>query len=134
PPRLPDLIVLDLAFFHSLQSLQYQAPTFDTNCQIAVVEAAFGNISYHTLKSFFLTLQKVKGTVTACKVVMTIVCLVWTCIVSTLACRQYHYQSRLMYFHHLNQSLSSSQICPRRKYQKGSDVACTTYFVLANAR
>ncbi|POM74333.1 Hypothetical protein PHPALM_8725 [Phytophthora palmivora] len=53
PPRSPDMNVLDLGFFHSLQSLQYKTPTFDTDGLIAAVE---GSIA-----------RKVLGTVIACK-------------------------------------------------------------------
>ncbi|KAG2816895.1 hypothetical protein PC113_g23033 [Phytophthora cactorum] len=40
PPRSPDMSVLDLGFFNSLQSLQHKTPTFDTEGLIAAVEAS----------------------------------------------------------------------------------------------
>ncbi|KAE9351760.1 hypothetical protein PR003_g4731 [Phytophthora rubi] len=67
PPRSPDMSVLDFEYFHSLQSLQYKTPTFDTDGLIAAVESSFAKVSYHTLDKCFLTLQKVKGMVIACK-------------------------------------------------------------------
>jgi len=67
PPRSPDMNVLDLGFFHSLQSLQYKTPTFTMDGLIAAVEAAFAKVSIFTLDKCFLTLQKVLGTIIACK-------------------------------------------------------------------
>ncbi|KAG3254306.1 hypothetical protein PI124_g1166 [Phytophthora idaei] len=53
PPRSPDLNVLDLGFFHSIQSLQHPTPMFDTDGLIAAVETAFGSVSYRTLDKCF---------------------------------------------------------------------------------
>ncbi|KAG4231800.1 hypothetical protein PC116_g19947 [Phytophthora cactorum] len=65
--RSPDMNVLDLGFFNSLQSLQHKTPTFDTDGMIAAVEASFAKVGSRTLDKCFLTLQKVLGTVIACK-------------------------------------------------------------------
>ncbi|ETP26386.1 hypothetical protein, variant 3 [Phytophthora nicotianae CJ01A1] len=67
PPRPPDMNVLDVGSFHSLQSLQYKTPTFPTDGQIAAVKAAFAKISVYTLDKCFLTLQKLVGKIIACK-------------------------------------------------------------------
>ncbi|KAG6945993.1 hypothetical protein JG688_00016260, partial [Phytophthora aleatoria] len=67
PPRSPDLNVLNLGYFHSIQSLQHHTPTFDTDGLIAAVETTCGSVSYRTLDKCFLTLQKVLGTIIACK-------------------------------------------------------------------
>ncbi|KAG3078961.1 hypothetical protein PC121_g7103 [Phytophthora cactorum] len=67
PPRSPDMDVLDLGFFNSLQSLQHKTPTFDTDGLFAAVEASFAKAGSRTLDKCFLTLQKVLGTAIACK-------------------------------------------------------------------
>ncbi|KAK1934101.1 hypothetical protein P3T76_011304 [Phytophthora citrophthora] len=67
PARSPDMNVLDLGFLNSLQLLQYQTPTFNTDGLIAAVESAFATVRPNTLDTCFLTLQKVLCTVIACK-------------------------------------------------------------------
>ncbi|XP_050217419.1 uncharacterized protein LOC126668255 [Mercurialis annua] len=57
PPNSPDLNVLDLGFFRSIQSLQQeQAPTTIDEF-VTVVENAFNELTSENLNSVFLTLQ-----------------------------------------------------------------------------
>lgn len=63
PPRSPDLNILDLGFFNSIQSLQYKTPTTEIDGLIAAVNTAFNEVSYKTLDKCFITLQKVMETV-----------------------------------------------------------------------
>lgn len=59
PPNSPDLNVLDLGFFNSIQSLQYQEETFTTDDLIAAVHRAFRNTLPDTIDRCFVTLQGV---------------------------------------------------------------------------
>lgn len=58
PPNSPDLNVLDLGFFNSIQSLQHQASPTTIDELIECVTDAYNQISKETLNSVFLTLQK----------------------------------------------------------------------------
>lgn len=57
PPISPDLNVLDLGFFNSIQALQHQMVTRNIDELISAVEAAFQQLDRDTLDSVFLTLQ-----------------------------------------------------------------------------
>ncbi|KAE9174004.1 hypothetical protein PF005_g24303 [Phytophthora fragariae] len=59
PPRSPELNVLDLVFFASIQALQYRKATYDTNGLIEAVQEAFDEVKWQTLDKCFVTLQKV---------------------------------------------------------------------------
>ncbi|KAE8999534.1 hypothetical protein PR003_g21400 [Phytophthora rubi] len=59
PPRSPELNVLDLGFFASIQALQYRKATYDTNDLIEAVQEAFDEVKWQTLDKCFVTLQKV---------------------------------------------------------------------------
>ncbi|GMF49634.1 unnamed protein product [Phytophthora fragariaefolia] len=59
PPRSPDLNVLDLGFFASIQALQYRKATYDTVGLIEAVQNAIDEIRWQTLDKCFVTLQKV---------------------------------------------------------------------------
>ena len=59
PPNSPDFNVLDLGFFNSIQSLQYQKATRTIEELIGAVETAFIELPVDTLSRTFLTLQKV---------------------------------------------------------------------------
>lgn len=57
PPNSPDLNVLDLGFFNSIQALQHQMVTKNMDDLISAVETAFQQLDRDTLDSVFLTLQ-----------------------------------------------------------------------------
>ncbi|XP_068083535.1 facilitated trehalose transporter Tret1-2 homolog [Anabrus simplex] len=58
PPNSPDMTVLDLGFFHAVQSLQYQEATSTADELVTAVEKAFNDLPAETL-NVFLTLQQV---------------------------------------------------------------------------
>ena len=57
PPNSPDLNVLDLGFFNSIQSLQYKKRSKDIDHLIANVEKAFDETEREALNNVFLSLQ-----------------------------------------------------------------------------
>ncbi|KAH9109621.1 hypothetical protein AeMF1_015339 [Aphanomyces euteiches] len=59
PANSPDFNVLDLGFFNSIQSLQYQKTTRTIEELILAVEDAFRELPSSSLSKNFLTLQKV---------------------------------------------------------------------------
>ncbi|GMF17027.1 unnamed protein product [Phytophthora fragariaefolia] len=58
PPRSPDLNVLDLGVFASIQALQYRKAAYDAVSLIEAVQNAFDEIRWQTLDKCFVTLQK----------------------------------------------------------------------------
>ena len=58
PPNSPDLNVLDLGFFHSIQTLQYQKPGKNVDELISNTIEAFDELDKKTLNAVFLTLQQ----------------------------------------------------------------------------
>ncbi|KAF0703262.1 hypothetical protein AaE_015466 [Aphanomyces astaci] len=59
PPNSPDFNVLDLGFFNSIQSLQYQKSTRTIEELIDAVETSFYELPVDTVSKTFITLQKV---------------------------------------------------------------------------
>jgi len=59
PPNSPDLNILDLGFFNTIQSLQYEKAPRDIDELIAVVVDSFHGVTSEKLDNNFLTLQKV---------------------------------------------------------------------------
>jgi len=59
PANSPDLNVLDLDFFHSIQSFQHTASPTTIEELIAAVVNSYNAITHATLNDIFLTLQKV---------------------------------------------------------------------------
>ncbi|KAF0723092.1 hypothetical protein Ae201684P_000200 [Aphanomyces euteiches] len=59
PPNSPDLNVLDLGFFASIQSLQYKTMSRTVDDVIRATLSAFNDLSYEKLESVFLTFQVV---------------------------------------------------------------------------
>ncbi|KAF0692795.1 Aste57867_16157 [Aphanomyces stellatus] len=59
PPNSPDFNVLDLGFFNSIQSLQYQKRSRSIDELIGSVECALSELPIGTLAKTFITLQKV---------------------------------------------------------------------------
>jgi hypothetical protein len=57
PPNSPDLNVLDLGYFSSIQSLQQQKNATTVEELIDIVEDSFSELSYKKLDNIFLTLQ-----------------------------------------------------------------------------
>ncbi|ETO76636.1 hypothetical protein F444_07974 [Phytophthora nicotianae P1976] len=57
PPNSPDLNVLDLGLFASIQSLQYRIPIYKFTDLIDAVDDAYKTMSADTLDDIFLTLQ-----------------------------------------------------------------------------
>ena len=57
PPQSPDMNVLDLGHFNSIQSLQYKANAVSTDELIAAVKDSFSQLRYGSLNNVFLTLQ-----------------------------------------------------------------------------
>jgi len=58
PPNSPDLNVLDLGFFNSIQSLQHQSAPKTIDELIDCVQVAFDKLNNENLNNIFLTLQK----------------------------------------------------------------------------
>ena len=59
PPNSPDLNVLDLGFFNSIQALQHQAAPKNIDELVSAVEDSFEQLHWKKLNNVFLTLQKV---------------------------------------------------------------------------
>ena len=59
PANSPDLNVLDLGFFRSIQTLQYECESNSIDELIAAVEAAYVSVPNQTLDNVFVTLQSV---------------------------------------------------------------------------
>lgn len=59
PPRSPDLNVLDLGLFHSLQSIQYQDSSFTVEQLVDTVVRSFERLPSETIDKCFVTLQGV---------------------------------------------------------------------------
>ena len=57
PPNSPDLNVLDLGFFHSIQSLQYKTRPKNIDDLIVKVEESFSRTPRQTLDNVFMSLQ-----------------------------------------------------------------------------
>ncbi|KAJ0493572.1 hypothetical protein HanRHA438_Chr12g0556251 [Helianthus annuus] len=57
PPNSPDLNVLDLGFFHAIQSLQEQEVLGSIDELVHAVQTSFEKLSSHELNNVFLTLQ-----------------------------------------------------------------------------
>ena len=57
PPNSPDLNVLDLGFFNSIQSLQYKTRPKNIDDLIAKVEESFNKTERKALDNVFMTLQ-----------------------------------------------------------------------------
>ncbi|KAJ1263987.1 hypothetical protein BS78_09G228800 [Paspalum vaginatum] len=57
PANSPDLNILDLGFFNSLQSIQHKRSTKTTEELVAIVEKAFADYSVCQLNRIFLTLH-----------------------------------------------------------------------------
>ncbi|KAH9102403.1 hypothetical protein AeMF1_021011 [Aphanomyces euteiches] len=57
PPNSPDLNILDLGFFASIQSLQHRKSAKTIDDLVANVKLAFDELSYEKLDHTFLTLQ-----------------------------------------------------------------------------
>lgn len=57
PPNSPDLNILDLGFFNSIQSLQHEASPKTIDDLIKCVQDAFDELGTETLDDVFLTLQ-----------------------------------------------------------------------------
>lgn len=58
PPNSPDLNVLDLGFFNSIQSLQHEASPNTIDELIDCVQHAFNKLERNTLDNVFITLQR----------------------------------------------------------------------------
>ncbi|VFQ76577.1 unnamed protein product [Cuscuta campestris] len=63
PPNSPDLNVLDLGFFRSIDTLQDQAAPRSLANLVLAITTAFEELSHDTLNRVFLTLQGVMGEV-----------------------------------------------------------------------
>ncbi|ETM98862.1 hypothetical protein PPTG_24545 [Phytophthora nicotianae INRA-310] len=57
PPNSPDLNVLDLGYFRSIQSLQYQTECRGVEALLDAVNSAFSAMKADTLNKIFMTLQ-----------------------------------------------------------------------------
>lgn len=66
PPNSPDFNVLDLGYFKSIQTLQYEENISNIDQLLAAVENSFDKLSYTKLNDVFLTLQKVFECVMQC--------------------------------------------------------------------
>ena len=59
PPNSPDLNVLDLGFFNSIQTLQHEKAATNIDELVAAVEEAYWEQDPETVNNIFLTQQKV---------------------------------------------------------------------------
>ena len=59
PPNSPDLNVLDLGFFNSIQTLQHEKAPTNIDELVAAVEEAYWEQDPETVNNIFLTQQKV---------------------------------------------------------------------------
>ena len=66
PPNSPDLNVLDLGYFNSIQSLQEEEAPTDIDQLVELVEQSYTNLNHHKMNNIFLTLQKVMEAVILC--------------------------------------------------------------------
>ncbi|XP_057521627.1 uncharacterized protein LOC130801764 [Amaranthus tricolor] len=57
PPNSPDMNVLDLGFFRSIQALQYQKSAYNVKELLKAVNNVFQNLSPQCLRFVFITLQ-----------------------------------------------------------------------------
>ena len=57
PPNSPDMNLLDLGFFRSIQALQYQKSAYNVKELLKAVNNAFQNLSPQCLRFVFITLQ-----------------------------------------------------------------------------
>ncbi|CAO2841385.1 unnamed protein product [Amaranthus hypochondriacus] len=57
PPNSPDMNVLDLGFFRSIQALQYQKAAYNVTQLLLAVNNAFDNLRPQCLRFVFITLQ-----------------------------------------------------------------------------
>ncbi|XP_057529901.1 uncharacterized protein LOC130808440 [Amaranthus tricolor] len=60
PPNSPDMNVLDLGFFRSIQSLQHQKSAYNYSQLVKAVTTAFDNLTPNALKNVWITLQACK--------------------------------------------------------------------------
>ena len=67
PPNSPDLNVLDLGFFSSIQSLQHQKAAHDITTMLKAVEDSFSEYPPEKLDDVFLTLQTVYNEIIKCQ-------------------------------------------------------------------
>ena len=54
PPNSPDMNVLDLGFFKSIQALQYQKAAYNVTQLVMIVNNAFQNLSPQCLRFVFI--------------------------------------------------------------------------------
>ena len=66
PPNSPDLNVLDLGYFNSIQSLQEEEAPTNIDELVEVVENSYAKFNTRKLNNVFLTLQKVMEAVILC--------------------------------------------------------------------
>ena len=59
PANSPDLNVLDLGYFNSIQALQHQAAPSNIDKLVDAVQSSFNALERYKLNNVFLTLQKV---------------------------------------------------------------------------
>ena len=57
PPNSPDMNVLDLGFFRSIQALQYQKAAYNVPQLLRAMSNAFDNLTPHYLRFVFITLH-----------------------------------------------------------------------------
>ncbi|XP_057532895.1 uncharacterized protein LOC130810784 [Amaranthus tricolor] len=60
PPNSPDMNVLDLGFFRSIQSLQHQKSAYNYSQLVKAVKLSFDNLTPNALKNVWITLQACK--------------------------------------------------------------------------
>lgn len=63
PPNSPDLNILDLGFFASLQSMVYKVPSQNCDAMIETVKEKFAVYPPYKLRNVFLTLQNVMNSI-----------------------------------------------------------------------
>lgn len=66
PPNSPDLNILDLGFFNSIQAIQHQHQPKNLDELIACVSEAFEQLQFEPLDNVFMTMQSVMHEVLKC--------------------------------------------------------------------
>lgn len=59
PAKSPDLNILDLGYFNSIQALQHKKRAYNVDTLIEAVEQSYAELEVKTLEKCFLTLQAV---------------------------------------------------------------------------
>ena len=105
PSSSPDLNVLDLNFFSTIQSLQIKEDTTNTEELVAAVQKAYDTLPVTTLNDTFLTLQKV-----------------YECVIKNGGYNQYHLPHVGKKKLRRSGQLPTSFLCDEDVYKQGKEI------------